>query len=174
MNRVQMAALLGVSEDTVTDYARQGMPVETRGGAGKRGEYDAVACLDWWREHRGRNAKEAAQTRLFQANADTAELKLKVARGELVAVEDVARSGQAHVKAWSAKLLLLPTRLRHLGVITREQEAAIRQACRDILTDISTWKTVADALEAAKREQDFEQQHGGDEREKKDDEPSDE
>lgn len=146
MNRVQLASLMGVHEDTVTDFARNGMPVLRRGGAGKEGQYDVVDCMAWWREQQGKNAKEAAQTRLYQANAQRAETELQRMRGALSSREDVVHAGQAFVKGWTAKILSAPTRMRQIGVITREQEAGVASFCRDILLEISSWKTVADAL----------------------------
>lgn len=149
VNRVQLAALMGVHEDTITDYARQGMPVTTRGGRGRESDYDSVECLAWLREREGKNAKERAQTRLFEANAQTAELKLQVAQSELISGEEAVRACQALGKGTSAKVLLIPTRAYHLGIIDREQAARIRVLCREILTDIASWKTVADAMTAA-------------------------
>ncbi len=146
MNRVQIASLMGVHEDTVTDFARNGMPVLQRGGAGREGQYDAVDLLSWWREQQGKNAKEAAQTRLFQANASLAEADLQRMRGDLLPRGEVVHAGQSFVAGWTARILALPTRLRHLGVINREHEAGVKAACREILLDISSWKTVADAM----------------------------
>lgn len=153
VNRIELGQLLGVHPDTVTDYAKQGMPVVTRGGAGKEGVYNAVACLEWWRGQYGKNAKEAAQTRLYDANAQRAETELQRRRGELVPRHEVILAGQSFVKAWTAKLLIMATRLRHVGAITREQETGVSAFIREeVLTEISTWKTVADAMDSAAKD----------------------
>jgi hypothetical protein len=145
VNRVQLSELLGVHPDTVTDYARDGMPVTTRGGQGKEGVYDAVLCLEWWREQQGKNAKEAAQTRAYEATAALNEQRLAERRKELVTREAVLLAGQAYTKAWVAKIRALPRRLVESGLIGREQEPQAATLLRDVLTDIAGWKTVADA-----------------------------
>lgn len=145
-----MGQLMGVHPDTITDNARLGMPVLERGGAGKEGSYDAVACLAWWRDRQGKNALQNAQTKLYEANAEKAQTQLQLARGELVSRQEVILAGQAFVKAWTSKLLSMPPRLRNMGAITREQEGGVAAFVREILTEISTWKTVGDALDSTK------------------------
>src|SRR5687768_9128441 len=53
VTREQLATLMGVHPDTVTDNVRRGMPMVSKGGHGKEGAYDAVACLDWQRSQLG-------------------------------------------------------------------------------------------------------------------------
>lgn len=152
VNRVQLAELMGVHPDTVTDNTKLGMPVVTVGGRGKESEYDAVACLAWQRAREGRDALKNAQTSLYKANTQKAELDLDLKRGLLVKRDEVILAGQAFVKAWSAKLLTMPPRLRNIGAITREQEAGVAAFVREMLTEISTWKTVGDAMDAATKD----------------------
>jgi hypothetical protein len=151
VNRQQLAELMGVHPDTVTDYARGGMPVIARGGAGRKGVYDAVACLDWWRSQQGKNAKEAAQTRAYEATAALNEQRLQERRKELVARDQVVLAGQGYTKAWTAKVRALPRRFIEAGVITRDQEAAAATVCRDVLTEIASWRTMADVASVARR-----------------------
>lgn len=145
VNRVQLAALMGVHPDTITDHARQGMPVVMRGGAGKEGQYDAVDCLAWWRAQFGRNAKDAAQTELYNTNVELGQLRLQKERGDLVSREDVVRAGRNFVKAWASQVRALPRRLRHAGLLaSADEEAAVAAHCRHLLEEIAAWKTVDD------------------------------
>lgn len=145
MNRVQLAELLGVHPDTVTDYAREGMPVTRAGGRGRESAYDAVECLAWWRERQGKNAKEAAQTKLYENNAVLAALKIAREEGSLLPRADVVRQGQAVQKGLAAQVRALPRRARHAGIVdTAEQEALLAQLCRQIMTEIASWRTVDD------------------------------
>ena len=143
VNRQQLAQLLGVHPDTVTDFARSGMPVIERGGAGRESVYDAVECLTWWRERQGKNAKEAAQTRAYEATAALNEQRLQERRKELVARDQVILAGQSYTKAWTAKVRALPRRFVEAGVLTREQEEAAAKVCRDVLTEIASMRMVA-------------------------------
>jgi phage terminase Nu1 subunit (DNA packaging protein) len=150
VNRQQLAELMGVHPDTVTDYARSGMPVIARGGAGREGVYDAVACLDWWRSQQGKNAKEAAQTRAYEATAALNEQRLQERRKELLERDQVVLAGQGYTKAWTAKVRALPRRFIEAGLLTREQEAAAATVCRDVLMEIASWKTLDDVGRVAK------------------------
>lgn len=141
VNRQQLAQLLGVHPDTVTDFAAQGMPVVVKGGRGAESEYDAVECSAWHRRHLGKNAKDAAQTRAFAAQADLNELKLKQQLGDVLPREIVELEGQQFAKAIASKVRSIPRRLTNAGAIGRADEAAVLALLRDILHDISTWNT---------------------------------
>ena len=148
VDRLQLAELLGVHPDTVSDYTRAGMPVVTRGGAGRRSAYDAVECLGWWRSQQGKNAKEAAQTRLYETQTQLNEMKLKVQKGELLPREDVVHAGQSYTKAWTAKIRALPRRMVQSGLVPKGRETAVAALLRELLAEISEWETVPDVEEA--------------------------
>lgn len=150
LDRIQLAALMGVHPDTVTDYARQGMPVLTRGGRGKTSAYDAVDCLEWWRNQQGKNLKEAAQTRLYVANAANAELKLQVQRGELWPRAQIIYEGQKYTRAWAAKVRGLARQLVQRGVIPPDKETSASAVCLELLREIAGWKSVAEVTKATK------------------------
>lgn len=149
VTRAQLAELIGVHPDTITDYAKGGMPVITRGGRGLESQYDAVDCLAWWRARQGKNAKEAAQTRAYDASAELNELKLAQQRGDLWPRDQIVAEAQTVVKGWVAKVRMLPRRARLAGALTTaEQEAALAVICRELLEEISRWKTTADVARA--------------------------
>ena len=151
VDRIQLAELLGVHPDTVSDYTRDGMPVITRGGRGRLSKYDAVECLDWWRERQGKDLKEVAQTRAYTAQAELNELKLAVQRKELYLAEEVILAGQTQVKSWTAKVRALPRQMVQSGVISRDVEQKASDLLRALLSEISKWKTIADAKKSARR-----------------------
>ena len=148
VDRLQLGELLGVHPDTVSDYTRAGMPVVTRGGAGRRSAYDAVECLKWWRSQQGKNAKEIAQTRLYDTQTQLNEMKLKVQKGELLRREDVVHAGQSYTKAWTAKIRALPRRMAQSGLVPKGRETAVAALLRELLAEISEWETVPDVEEA--------------------------
>lgn len=151
VNRVQLSALLGVHPDTVTDYAKQGMPVVDRGGRGKESGYDTVECLAWQRERQGKNAKDAAQTRLYEGNAALAELKIAREEGALLDRDVVVREGQAVIKGWTAQIRAIPRQARHAGIVnTAESEASLSGLIRNVLLEISKWKAAPDIKRSSK------------------------
>jgi hypothetical protein len=149
VNRLELAELMGVHQDTISDYVRQGMPVIDRGGHGKEGVYDPAASLKWHRLKYPPNPKDLAMARQMEANAKMAELKLKERMLELVPREQIVREGQALVKAFAANVRALPSQLSQSGVIAREQEGAAARVCKALLTEIANWKTLDDVLRAA-------------------------
>jgi phage terminase Nu1 subunit (DNA packaging protein) len=140
VNRIQLAKLMGVHPDTVSDYSRSGMPVITRGGAGRESAYDAIECLGWWRSQQGKNAKEAAQTRQYESQTKLNELKLAIQKGELIRREDVILAGQSYTKAWTAKIRALPRHMVQGGLIPKEREQQVTILLHALLTEISQWK----------------------------------
>jgi hypothetical protein len=144
VTREQLGVLMGVHPDTVTDNVRHGMPILRRGGAGKEGAYDAVACLDWQRSQIGKNAKDNAQTRVANLSADLKALELELQQGRLVPREQVVREVQAFGKGLSAMIRALPRRAVQAGVIEPEQEGALADVCTDVLREISQWQTEKD------------------------------
>ncbi len=150
VNRIQLAELIGVHPDTISDYSRQGMPTVSRGGLGQESVYDAVECLAWWRGRQGQDKKEAAQTRAYDAQAKLNEQRLLERRLELVSRETVLLTGQHYTKAWTAKVRALPRRLINAGVIGRELETKVADVCRELLTEIASWKSVGDLKRAVK------------------------
>jgi Phage DNA packaging protein Nu1 len=152
VDRGQLAEAMGVHPDTVTDYTRKGMPVITLGGHGKLAVYNLVDCLAWWRERQGKNAKEAAQTRAFNATAELNELKLLREQGELVQRSEVVRDGQSYTRSWANSVRAIARRARQAGIVTTpERETALDGLCRQLLIDISSWKTRGDAERTAKK-----------------------
>lgn len=155
VNRVELAELMGVHQDTISDYVRQGMPVIERGGHGKEGAYNPSACFTWLRSRRGsggKDAESAARTRSFAASAALNEMRLQKEMKELVPREQVEREGQAFVKALAAHVRALPSQLSQAGVIPRDQESAVARVCKQLLAEIAGWKTLADLELAAQIE----------------------
>ncbi len=127
------------------------MPVARQGGHGLKSTYDAVECLDWWRQQIGKNEKEAAQTRAYNAQAELNELKLAIQRKELYSAEEVILAGQTQVKSWTAKVRALPRQMVQAGIISRGVEQKASDLLRAFLSEISKWKTIADAKKSARK-----------------------
>ena len=146
VNRVQLTEILGINDNTISDWLKFGMPALDRGGRGKPAKYDAIACLNWYRENKvGRNAKDVAQTRLFEANAKRSELAFALASGEVWKREDIIRDGLAFVKAWSAMVRSISRQARRSGIVTTDQqESQLAALCRRILDEAARWQVPKD------------------------------
>jgi phage terminase Nu1 subunit (DNA packaging protein) len=143
VDRVQLAKLLGTHPDTVTDFTRQGMPVILRGGRGRVSVYDAVECLDWWRERHGKNAKELAQTRALDAQAQLAQQTVQMRARTLLPAAEVEKAWGGVVLAVRTKLLAVPTTIadRVARTATLEGVAGVEtvldSAIRDVLRELA-------------------------------------
>lgn len=150
VDRIQLATVLGVHPDTVTDWTRAGMPVLVQGGAGQRSLYDLPDVMQWWRGQQGLDDKEKQQARAYKAQAEMNELKIQRERGQLVRRDQVVREGAAYTKGWTAMIRTLPRRLRIEGVITRELELKAVELCREVLSEIARWQSIEDVEASAK------------------------
>jgi phage terminase Nu1 subunit (DNA packaging protein) len=109
------------------------MPVVTRGRRGQAGEYDASACLKWYRQHKI-GSLELERTRREKSQADLNEAKLARQRGQVIDVETVKLDWARYIGNWQNYLLGLPNmaaeRLPHL---TREDDDVLEDIVRRAL-----------------------------------------
>lgn len=156
LTRQELAAHFQVQPGTITRWERDGMPVEKKRSRGKATLFDLAAVEKWKADTDVARLAEGLSLEQERALATReqrikTEMENRVRRGELVEREDVVAAGLAYTKAWVAKVRGLPRALFLAGLINREQEAAVAVLCRELLTEIAMWKTVADAERTAER-----------------------
>jgi terminase small subunit / prophage DNA-packing protein len=101
----EIAELLGVSEDTVHNYVKQGAPKIAHN------EYDERAFVPWviaLHKKRDTESLAEAQARLTNHKADLAELELQEKRGEVVTITRIRDEYQRVVSAVRSRLLTVP------------------------------------------------------------------
>ncbi|OLS45955.1 hypothetical protein BV509_17400, partial [Rhodovulum sulfidophilum] len=86
MNRAQIARALNVSDNTITKWIAQGLPVLEEGGNGREYAFSPADCYAW-RMHRD------AETRAAKSAADTAAAQLAMAFRNLDEDDANAASG---------------------------------------------------------------------------------
>lgn len=145
VDRMQLMEILGQSDGTISDWLKHGMPALERGGHGKPGKYDAIACLQWYRENKvGRNALEIAKTESAREDVVLKRFKSGELARELVRTREVVAMGAHFVKGWVALIRALPRQARRTGLIeTAEQEQALDDLCRRALEEVSRWDVPA-------------------------------
>ncbi len=86
VSRHQLAAILGVHPDRISEYSSAGLPIVHRGGRGRGPSmYDAVACSEWVRRHRpGTIDAQQEKAKLDQARRVEIELRTRRRSGELL------------------------------------------------------------------------------------------
>lgn len=138
VSQVELARLLGLSVQAVANHASAGVLV--RAGRG-RYEKDASVtsyCAHLRKSASGRNtATSAERARLVSAQADAAEHKLKVARGEFLLATDVEATWSDALRRVRAGMLTVPTRVSvRVPHLTPDIINEVYLEIRDVLTEI--------------------------------------
>lgn len=142
------AILGGIAERTFARLESEGILTPSqRGRGGRASVYDlrtvVPSYLVFVQGVKPTDDRDA-RSRRDRSQAELNELTLASKRKELVPREAVILAGQAYTKAWAAKMRGLPRRCVQAGLITRDQEPGLAEICREFLTEISSWKTIAD------------------------------
>jgi len=111
-NRVQLAAIFDVTERTILDWTRDGMPVQAENQRGKGNEYRMIDCVIWLiqREY-DRLTRETAKDRLDRTRADIAQIELAEKLGLVARVDELESNWVRDVMACKSELLNLGPRL---------------------------------------------------------------
>lgn len=154
VNHKQLCDVIGLHSNTVTDYRKQGMPVEIEGLRGKPNQYDTVKVFDWLLQKRiaelvGEKTdgevieyidKEREQARLYKGQADSVEIKNKIARAELAPIEILEYAEADRGAQMGSILEALPIQLKRrcpelsASAITMVEKeiARTRNICADV------------------------------------------
>mgnify|MGYP003399364796 CR=1 FL=1 len=109
MNRTEVAALFGVSTETIATWVKDGMPSVSRGRA-KASEYDIAACVQWRRARDLAKSEVAGdideeRLRKTRAEADKLEFEVSVQLGAHVRVDVLTNSLNGEFGRIRAKML---------------------------------------------------------------------
>lgn len=145
VTRHQLAAILGVHPDRVSEYGQAGLPVLHRGGVGgsqeqRRSRYDAIACAQWVRRHRpGMALAQEARAQLDIRRREEIEQRMAVKAKRLVPADGVEELLTRHVVEARNALLGVPSRLKGLRPdLSREDLRAVDTLIRETLTNLAT------------------------------------
>lgn len=157
VKRAVLAKVLGCSTRQIgTLEADKVFTPARRGKAGKASLFDLAVVVPAYLAHELGKQNGAGLDLEHERALLAREQRKKCAdenrkrSGELVSRDQVVLEGQSYTKAWVSKLRGLPRLLVKEGIIGRELEARVSLACAALLRDIASWKTTADADQAAK------------------------
>jgi DNA-binding Lrp family transcriptional regulator len=139
----QLAELTGLDRRTVKDRLKD---LKAQSGKGRGHYYDTQEALPRLYFPEGSNNVEEqmaeAQLRKARADAEKAEIDVKVKRGELVAIEEVAEVVGKEYTYVRARILAMPTRLaKPLSmesdplVVKKLLDEAVTEALEDLAAD---------------------------------------
>lgn len=90
VNKRELAQILGISERSLTEWQREGLPMVLNSGRGASNQYDTADVINW-RIARAVNGtqQESPKDRLDRLRGDREELELAQLRGTLVSVSEI-------------------------------------------------------------------------------------
>ena len=161
LTKIELAAALDVSTQTLDAWLARGMPFERRPGAGARTyAFDLAAVLRWRLDYERAQAAAAtdetdideAKRRRAVAEARLAEMAADREAGQLLAREDVDAAVIASFVRVRAKLLSIPSKVAPLvaGADVNAAGATLRAAIHDALRELS--ETTPESLTAQSAE----------------------
>lgn len=131
VNKHELSEILGVSERTLTEWQKDGLPIAYDGERGESNRYDTDKVIAWWIAREvGKVQAESPKDRLARLQADKVELEIAKDLGQLVAVEDIEPAWVAMVTDAKSFLRSQPDRLAHLLEISEGVDAK-----RDLLME---------------------------------------
>ena len=144
VNKRQLSDILGVTEETLTQWAKQGMPVvlKRRGSAGN--QYESTAVLSWLDAKRQSDSPptdyETERTRKVKLEADILALQKSQLEGRLIPSEKVEEAWTATMAVFRARMMAMPSILAPalVGLETFiDAETLVRDAIYSALHELS-------------------------------------
>jgi phage terminase Nu1 subunit (DNA packaging protein) len=112
VNQTELAEVFGVSDVTLWEWQKAGMPIVKVGERGTANEYDTEAVIKWYTAREVRKvSNETQRDRQARLTADMLELDLAERNRTLVPVEQIEPVWQARIFAAAAFLGSQPSRL---------------------------------------------------------------
>lgn len=153
VNKTQLAEILGKSQQTLTTWQKNGMPIFAEGSNGQANQYDTEQVINWLVSREisklsvdsdGRvHDYEMERARLTHHQANKTSLEEAVLKGSLIPAEKVERVQGDMVSAFRAKMLSLPTKAAHsliqLETLSEAQDA-IKPYIYEALKELSDYE----------------------------------
>lgn len=150
VNRAGLADILGCSINTVTNYLKEGLPVEEspKDRGGKEYSIDSGKAIKWLIGHKGGSKDDkgqfaSAKARNEAASAELKEYDLAEKRGLMVSIEDVAVEVSEVFHLVRVRLRAVPARLSQILSVESnpvEIERIIKLEVDGALSELSSYE----------------------------------
>lgn len=109
VNKRELAAVFGISERTLTEYQKAGLPMEYNADRGASNHYDTEKVHAWLLEQAMRKImRESPKDRLDRVKADEIELRLAERLEQVAPADQFERAWADHIAAARIELLTMP------------------------------------------------------------------
>lgn len=134
VNQTRLAAILGVTDVTLWEWQKQGMPVEKKGSRGEANEYDTSSVVAWYVEREVAKVRsESPRDALARAQEQLVRLNIAKEQGALVPVADVEAEFERMVLLARQRVLQAPGRVP----MDAQTRALMEQELDDALKELS-------------------------------------
>lgn len=142
VNKDKLSAILGISARTLTEYQKEGMPIEKEGQRGQSNKYDTAKVVEWLvrRANSTAQAIEKAKLRLVLAQAELEELKVLEKKEELIPLERMQYILSNVLGKCRAKILGIPSRITPIIMTHKDPkkvEKVLKDACHEALSELA-------------------------------------
>lgn len=140
VNKREMASILGVTERTLSEWQKLGLPFVRGKGRGSSNHYQTPKVIEWMvaREVSQTPAGESARDRHARLQGDVLEITLAEKRRELIPAAEVEPEWNASVVAARQALLTVPLRVAPLLSTMGGSVDAIRELLAEAISDALT------------------------------------
>ena len=153
VNKVQLAEILGVSERSLTEWQKEGMPLVYDGDRGESNEYDTAAVITWWiNREKAKASLETPRDKLYLAQERLAQLQISEKEGALVSVAELEQAYSHLVLTCRQRLLAIPGRLAPLLETTAgmdNKRALLAEAVDEALAELSNYEPSSRGIDQA-------------------------
>jgi phage terminase Nu1 subunit (DNA packaging protein) len=140
VNKKDLSEILGISERTLTEHQKSGLPILFDGVRGSENQYNTADVITWLIERAINGKRETSRDRLDRVRADREEIGLAKDLGELIPAAELEDAFSSKVIAVKNLLLQgdakLKTELDALYDIDIDIEL-LNDNTRNILTQLS-------------------------------------
>jgi phage terminase Nu1 subunit (DNA packaging protein) len=137
VNKRELSEILGISERSLTEWQKDGMPVVALGETrGEENTYDTEAVIRWWIDRDvARRAGGSAFERLNDIRARREMLNLRREEGEIVLKNEIRPAFRTYVDDVLAVLIGIPDKYAQILDLTASIDGK-HQVLQDIVSEI--------------------------------------
>lgn len=137
VNKAELSEFLGVSERTLTEWQKDGLPMESEGERGQSNAYDTQRVIAWWIAREVTKVRsESPRDRLYRAQEELARLTIAEKNRTLVNLDEVEREFSRMIVVVRGRLLQIPNQLG----VDDQLRSAVRVEIEGALTELAAYE----------------------------------
>ena len=152
VNKKQLSDIVGISERSLTDWQKEGLPIQYEGERGEANQYDTTQVIAWMIAREiAKQVTETQKDRLARLQGDKLVLDIAREKRILIPVDQIEPTWLTMVSSARAHLLAAPDKLAHLLEATEGIDAKrdlLAETFEEFLRKLSTYEPAESIDEA--------------------------